>query len=196
MSRNSQSKRSGRPRSTQSKVAILDATWELLETTTLRDLSIEAIARQAGVGKTTIYRWWPNKAAVVMDAFFEKLSPEIQFCEELSATEAIVKQMTLLVKAFSGEYGRLVAQIVAEGQACPETLKRYRERFLEGRRAAAKAIVDRGIESGEFDPSLDSDLALDLLYGPIYFRLLVGHLPLNEEFAKEVSRQALKAISI
>jgi AcrR family transcriptional regulator len=68
-------KRIGRPRSEESKAAILDATWELLKTTCLRNLSIEAIARESGVGKTTIYRWWPNKAAVVMDAFLEKVLP-------------------------------------------------------------------------------------------------------------------------
>ncbi|WP_404786925.1 TetR/AcrR family transcriptional regulator [Altericista sp. CCNU0014] len=187
-------KRIGRPRSEESQAAILDATWELLKTTSLRDLSIEAIARASGVGKTTIYRWWPNKAEVVMDAFIAKLSPEIQFPQSVSATEAIAQQMTLLVKAFSGEYGRIVAQIIAEGHACPEALTSYRDRFLYPRRAAAKAIIEQGIESGEFDPSLDPELAIDILYGAIYFRLLVGHLPLDRQFAEELPQWALKVL--
>jgi AcrR family transcriptional regulator len=177
-------------------VAILDATWKLLKTTTLRDLSIEALARESGVGKTTIYRWWSNKAAVVMDAVLEKLSPEIQFPQGLSATETIRQQMMALIKAFGGDYGRIVAQIIAEGQACPETLERYRDRFLYPRRASAKAIIQQGIESGEFDPSLDPELAIDILYGPIYFRLLVGHLPLNQQFADELPQWALRAIKV
>ena len=184
----------GRPRSEESKTAILDATWKLLKTTTLRDLSIEAIARESGVGKTTIYRWWSSKAAVVMDAFPEKVSPEIQFPKDVSATEALTSQMAALVKAFSGEYGRIVAQIIAEGQADPAVLASYRDRFLSARRAAAKAILQQGIESGEFNPDIDLELAIDILYGAIYLRLLVGHLPLDRQFARELSQQALKVV--
>lgn len=187
-------KQIGRPRSEESKAAILDAAWELLKTTTLRDLSIEAIARKSAVGKTTIYRWWPNKTAVVMDAFFEKLSPEIQFPAAKSAAETIAAQIALLIKAFSGDYGRIVAQIIAEGQACPETLASYRDRFLYPRREAAKKVIQQGIDSGEFAADLDPELAIDLLYGPIYSRLLVGHLPLNPSFAEELSKWALKSL--
>ncbi|MES1026293.1 TetR/AcrR family transcriptional regulator [Gloeocapsa sp. BRSZ] len=194
MPQNPANKRIGRPRSEEAKTAILDATWELLKTTTLRDLSIEAIARESGVGKTTIYRWWSSKVAVVMDAFLEKLSPEIQFPEGLSATEALSQQMATLIKAFSGDYGRIVAQIIAEGQAEPEALASYRDRFIYPRRAAAKAIIEQGIKNGEFEPSLDPELAIDILYGPIYFRLLVGHLPLDYQFAEELPQWALKSI--
>ncbi len=194
MPQTSASRQIGRPRSEESKAAILEATWQLLKTMTLRDLSIEAIARASGVGKTTIYRWWPSKAAVVMDAFSEKVSPEIQFPKNLSATAAIAKQMAALVKAFSGEYGRIVAQIIAAGQADPDVLASYRDRFLSPRRAAAKAIVQQGIESGEFNPDIDIELAIDILYGAIYFRLLVGHLPLDSQFARELSQQALKVV--
>jgi AcrR family transcriptional regulator len=189
-------KRIGRPRSEESKAAILEATWELLKTTSLRDLSIEAIARQSGVGKTTIYRWWPSKVAVVMDAFVENVLTVTSFPENLSAAEAIAQQMTSLVQAFSGEYGRIVAQIIAEGQADPAALASYRDRFIYPRRAAAKAIIQQGIENGEFDSSLDPELAIDILYGAIYFRLLVGHLPLDRQFAEELPRWALKAIKI
>jgi AcrR family transcriptional regulator len=189
-------KQFGRPRSEASRAAIIDATWELLKTTSLRDLSIEAIARASGVGKTTIYRWWSNKAAVVMDAVFEKLLPEIQFPQGVSATEAITQQMQSLINAFAGDYGRIVAQIIAEGQACPETLANYRDRFLYPRREAAKVIVQQGIESGEFDPTLDPELAIDILYGAIYFRLLVGHLPLDRYFADELTEWGLKVLRI
>jgi AcrR family transcriptional regulator len=189
-------KQIGRPRSEESKSAILDATWELLKTTSLRDLSIEAIARNSGVGKTTIYRWWTNKAAVVMDAFFEKLMPEIQFPQGVSATAAIAQQMASLVQAFSGEYGRIVAQIIAEGQADPEALAIYRDRFIYPRRAAAKVIIQQGIENGEFDSNLDPELAIDILYGTIYFRLLVGHLPLDRQFSEELPQWALKVLKI
>jgi AcrR family transcriptional regulator len=191
-----ETKRIGRPRSEESKAAILDAAWKLLKTTTLRDLSIEAIARESGVGKTTIYRWWSGKVAVVMDAFVENVMTVTPFPEKLSATEAITQQIASLIQAFSGEYGQIVAQIIAEGQADPEALASYRDRFIYPRRAAAKAIIQQGIENGEFDPNLDPELAIDVLYGAIYFRLLVGHLPLDSQFAEELPRWALKALRI
>ena len=196
MSRRPDTKQIGRPRSEESRAAILEATWTLLQTTCLRNLSIEAIARASGVGKTTIYRWWPNKAEIVMDAFVERLFPEIQYSQQGSATEAIGQQMTRLINAFSGEYGRIVAQIIAEGQACPEALASYCDRFLSPRRAAAKRIIQQGIESGEFDPNLDPELVIDILYGAVYFRLLVGHLPLDQQFAEALPQWALKVLKV
>jgi AcrR family transcriptional regulator len=194
MPQTSDNKRIGRPRSEESKAAILDTTWKLLKTTTVRDLSIEAIARESGVGKTTIYRWWPSKVAVVMDAFAQNVLSVTPFPEGLSATEAIRKQISSLVRAFSGEYGRIVAQILAEGQADPDALANYRDRFIYPRRAAVKAIIQQGMDSGEFDPNLDPELAIDILYGPIYFRLLVGHFPLDQHFADEFPQRALKTL--
>jgi AcrR family transcriptional regulator len=194
MTQISDNKRVGRPRSEESRSAVLDTTWKLLETVPLRNLAIEAIARESGVAKTTIYRWWSNKVEIVMEATLEKLMPEIAFPAGVSAIEAITQQMHLLIKAFSGKYGRIVAQIIAEGQACPETLASYRDRFLYPRREAAKQVIQQGIENGEFDPNLDPELAIDLLYGAIYFRLLVGHLPLDPHFATELSQQSITAL--
>ena len=196
MPQSSKSSRVGRPRSEKSKTAILDAAWKLLKTTTLRDLSVEAIARESGVGKTTIYRWWSSKVAVAMDAFVEKVLVITPFPEDVPAMDAITQQMAALSQAFSGDYGRIVAQIIAEGQAEPEVLANYRSLFLLQRREAAKQIIHKGIESGEFDPSLDPDLAIDLLYGAIYFRLLVGHLPLDQQFIEELSQLASKVLKI
>ena len=182
----------GRPRSIESQQAILNATWKLLIEGKVRDLSIEAIAREAGVGKTTIYRWWSSKTAVVIDAFLAKVTSEIPFPEESSAAFVLKGQVTSLVKAFSGEYGRIVAEIIAEGGGDKEALNSFRERFLLPRRAIAQAVIETGIQNGEFDANLDPELAMDLLYGPIYYRLLVGHLPLDEEFAIALPERVLR----
>lgn len=188
--------RIGRPRSEESRTAILEATWNLLKTTNLKDLSIEGIARESGVGKTTIYRWWPSKIAVVMDAFVEHVLPITPFPEDISAAGAIQMQMASLVRAFSGDYGRIVAQILAEGQADPDALASYRDRFIYPRRLAARVIIQRGMEDGEFDANLDPELVIDALYGPIYFRLLVGHLPLDLQFSEKLSRLVFKALKM
>ena len=184
----------GRPRSEKSRRAILAATQRLLESGTVRELSIEGIAREAGVGKTTIYRWWPNKAAVVIDAFFDKVVAATPFPEAETAAETLALQAASLVEALSGPYGRIVAEIIAEGQSDPSILETYRETFLFHRRAAAREIIERGIAEGEFDSDLDVELAMDLLYGPVYFRLLLGHAPLDDSFARALPDFGLKIL--
>ena len=194
MSKTIAKRKAGRPRSQASRTSILNAVWELLKTQTLKELSIEAIARESKVGKATIYRWWSSKEILAMDAFVEHVLPITPFPENLSAYEAISMQMASLVNAFSGDYGSIVAQLIAAGQSEPDVLESYRERFLDERRTAAKAIIEKGIEEGEFDPALDLELAVDILYGPIYFRLFVAHLPLDKQFAKGLPQRALKAL--
>ncbi|MGF1521134.1 MAG: TetR/AcrR family transcriptional regulator [Leptolyngbyaceae cyanobacterium] len=181
----------GRPRSVESEQAILTAAWTLLQKMSVRKISIEAIAREAGVGKTTIYRWWPSKAAVIVDAFLAQMGAVLPFPETATAAEALTQQMARLVEVFRGDVGRIVAQIIAEGQCDSGALESFRDRFLTPRRDAARQVIVRGIESAEFDATLDPDLAMDMLYGPIYYRLLVQHIPLNEAFATALAKQAI-----
>src|SRR5690348_7206147 len=99
----------GRPRSEPSRKAILDATRKLLTREPLPKLSIEAIAKKAGVGKTTIYRWWPNKAAVAMEAFLEQPGIQIIVPTTATASEGIARQLESLVRQLRGQNGRIIA---------------------------------------------------------------------------------------
>ncbi len=184
----------GRPRSQKCYQAIMNATIKLLEDTTVRDLTIEAIAAEAKVGKTTIYRWWCCKTALVVDAFLEYMIPRAHFPESDSAIEALEQQVKQVIDVYNGKIGRIVAEIIAEGQFEPEILASFRERFLSGRRAAATEVIERGKQNGEFPDDLDVELAIDLIYGPIYYRLLVGHIPLNETFANSLLKQAINGL--
>src|SRR5688572_10693277 len=111
----------GRPRSEAARRAILEATRALLEATTVRDLTIETIARQAGVSKSTIYRWLPNKAAIVIDAV-EAIIPRSHLAESKSVSAALTEQLRLLVEHYQGPYGRIVKELISEGQTDPEVL--------------------------------------------------------------------------
>ena len=188
-------KRSGRPRSEQSKEAILNTTWKLLQAGTVKDLSIEAIAREAGVGKTTIYRWWSSKAAVIVDAFMAQVEPEIPSIEADSAILALKEQIKHFIKAFTGDNGRIVAEIIAEGQASSEALKSFRDRFILPRREVALSIIEKGISSGEFESDINPELALDVSYGSLYYRLMVGHLPIDEDFAEHLPDIVIKGLA-
>jgi AcrR family transcriptional regulator len=184
----------GRPRSEASRRAVLEATISLLNTTTVRELTIEAIAHEAGVGKTTIYRWWTSKTAVAIEAFIDIMLPNTPVQHTKSAGEDISNHLSLLVRRYNGKLGRIVAELLAEGQSEPEMLADFRQRFFAGRRVAIREVIERGIKSGEFDSKLDIEIALDTLYGAIYFRLILGHLPLDQEFAKALAKFAMSIL--
>ena len=184
----------GRPRSVESEQAILAAAWRLLQQCSVRKVSIEAIAREAGVGKTTIYRWWPSKAAVIVDAFLAQVEMVLPFPDADTATESLTQQIETLVHVLQSDVGRIVAEIIAEGKCEPGALESFCARFLNPRRHAARQIIEQGMASGEFDPTLDPDLAMDILYGPIYYRLLVKHLPLDDDFARALPQRAIACL--
>jgi AcrR family transcriptional regulator len=173
----------GRARSDASRMAILDATLKLLETTPVQQISIESIARQAGVGKATIYRWWNSKAAVVIEAFLHTHLSHTPMPKVGSPREALMRHVHLLVEEYSGWSGRIVSQIMAEGQGDPDVLREFRERFWYGRRAVVREVVEEARRLGEIRNDMDTELQMDILYAPIYFRLLMRHLPLDKKFA-------------
>lgn len=175
----------GRARSDASRMAILDATLKLLETTPVPQISIESIAREAGVGKATIYRWWNSKAAVVIEAFLHTHLSHTPMPKDISPREALTRHIHLLVEEYSGWSGRIVSQIMAEGQSDPEVLREFRERFWYGRRAVVREVVEDARRRGELRSDLEPELQMDILYAPIYFRLLMRHLPLDKKFADE-----------
>jgi AcrR family transcriptional regulator len=178
-----QARSPGRPRSERAHRAILQAANELLESEGFAAVSVEAIAERAGVSKATIYRRWPNRAAVVMDGFLSTVSSEVPFPHTGHAREDIRIHMRRLAEAFSGKIGRTVAALMAEGQSDPELAGALRSRWLLVRRAEAREILELGIERGELRVDLDPEVAVDVLYGPIYYRMLVGHAPLDDDFA-------------
>ena len=172
----------GRPRSETARRAILAAAGELLEHDGISAVTVDAIAARAGVSKATVYRWWPNKAAVVTDSFLELTAPVIDFEDTGSVREDLRLQMRALARVFASKSGRVIATLVAEGNADPEIAKTFRIHWIAKRREETARVLRRGVERGELRHDLDIEVAMDALYGPIYYRLLVGHAPLAEGF--------------
>lgn len=175
----------GRARSDTSRLAVLSSTLKLLEKTPLQQISIESIAREAGVGKATIYRWWSSKAAVVIDAFVQNHVVHTPMPKGVSCQKALTSHIHLLVEQYGGWPGRIVAQILSEGQSDPDVLRELRERFFYGRRAVVREVIEEGRRSGEIRTDIDAETQMDILYAPIYFRLIMGHLPLDRKFADQ-----------
>jgi AcrR family transcriptional regulator len=181
-------RRRGRPRSdaAASHDEILDAVYEVLHEKSVRDLTIEEVARRAKVGKPTIYKWWPSKAALVMDMFEERIAGELAVTGAKTAEQLIRTQVRELIRLLNGFFGKVAAEIIAEGQSDPEVLRVYRERYVTRRRALSHEFIERASASGEFKRTIDPNLLIDMIYGPIYYRQLVRHAPLDRAFGDQL----------
>src|SRR5450631_2234208 len=185
----------GRPRSEASRLSILHSTLKLLKQQGgFAELSIEAIAADANVGKTTVYRWWPTKAALVADAFSTSADEELRFPNTGSVQRDMSLQMRRLIRIFRSRRGKVVAALLAGGQSDPELIEAFRERFLWPRRKQAYQTLQRGIDRGELPADSDLDLVLDSLYGPIYMRFLIRHDKLDENFVDDLCQLILSGL--
>lgn len=182
-------KKAGRPRSDDSTRAILESTRRLLTHIPVSKLSIEAIAKKAGVGKTTIYRWWPNKQAVLMDAVFSQGTFNNILPQSGEPIEQIRAQVEKMIRQLSGKNGRTVAEIIGEVQGDPDALRALIDRFFQERYNTLGAALSEGIQSGAFRPDLDLEVAIDAILGPIIFRIMSG-----QDFDSAFERNLMRMI--
>ncbi len=182
----------GRPRCEHARKAILRSTLKLLRRCSFTDLSIEAIAADAGVGKATVYRWWAHKGALVVEAFVSSIEHEMHFPDRGSVRLDMSAQMNEFLQVLRSSKGRIIAALIAGGQSDPELMAEFRARFLRIRRQEAYQTLQRGIDRGELPRGLDLDLILDLLYGGIYMRFLIRHDELDERYVDNVCRVILQ----
>ncbi len=171
----------GRHRSAEAEASILKAALYLLERKSLRQVTADAIAQRAGVSKATIYKWWPNKSLVALDAYLGGMTERVVMPDTGSAVMDFTMQLKSVTAFYKSPLGRLFCQFIAEGQSDPKLLALFRERFLFARRDAARVMWRRGVERGEICSEVDSEIVLDLIYGPMIFRLLAGHGSLSEQ---------------
>ncbi len=177
--------KAGRPRSEESRRAILDATRRLLTHMPISKISIEAIAKKAAVGKTTIYRWWPNKQAVVMEAVFNQPAFQNFMPQVSNPMDGIRGQVEKLVRQLNGKNGRIVAEIVGECQGDIETLKALVKNFFQDRYNSLAYYIQKGKHEGVFRESVDIEVAIDLILGPVIFRLMSGQA-VDDAFSKKL----------
>jgi AcrR family transcriptional regulator len=181
----------GRPRSEQARQAILRSTLTILEKQGFSGLTIEEVAERAAVGKATVYRWWPNKGALIADAFASSTTRRLRFPDTGSLYNDMSQQMRQVVKIFRSRRGRIVSAILAAGQSDPDLIAAFRERFLLPRRREAYATLRRAVRRGELRQNTDLDLLLDSLYGPIYMRFLIRHDRLTPHFVDRLCELVL-----
>jgi AcrR family transcriptional regulator len=188
----------GRPRSGEARSAILEAATELVRERGLLDMTIDEVARRAGVGKSTIYRWWPSKELLALDALSAQLT-DVSLGEvgaRATLRDDLVARAEIRLRAFRERpwLAGVVAAFLAHAHRDPEFAAALLQRVVEPRRAIVRSSVQRAIEEGELPAGTDAEFATDLVLGPIWHRMLQGHGPVDQPFVERVIDCALAGL--
>jgi AcrR family transcriptional regulator len=183
----------GRPRDEEARSRILEASLEALEELGYPGVTCEAIAQRAGASKATIYRWWPHKEAVMLEALRESVAQELPFPDSGSLKEDIRIQLRNFVKLLRSSRGRVFKGMIAAAQSDSKVAAAFLTIWVLPRREFAR----RGLEkyAGELRPGVDLGVVLDQIYGPLYYRLLIGHETLTTKLADQITELVWGAIA-
>ena len=171
---------------------IMDAVYALLQEKSVRDLTMEAVAKRARVGKPTLYKWWPTKATLVLAMLCERMAPKLEKPTVLTAEESLRFRVRSLIDAFNGPFGKIVAGLIAEGQSEPAVLQEFFDRWVSPRRNATIADLQRGKDAGELRSETGPELLNDAIFGAIYYRMLLRSGPLTRRFGEELVEQVIR----
>jgi AcrR family transcriptional regulator len=188
--------RGGRPRSERARIAILEAAADLLIEQGLNATTIEAIAARAGVSKVTIYKWWPTRGAVLVEAYFHRSAPTNVIEDTGDVARDLTTQLSKIITSFHGRPGAVMAELIGHAQQDAHLAETLRSHWLKPRRDEAAAVLKRAIDRGQIRPDIDIPAVMDQLFAPIYYRLIMHHEPLNEELAVTLVDNVLAGVSL
>jgi len=184
-------RRPGRPRSEESRGAVLAAAMEGLREHGFAALTVEGIAARAGVGKQTIYRWWPSKADVVLDALLDRVEERIPVPDEGSLSADLAAFLTATFR--ESHHRPVLVGLMAQALLDPVFARAFRERFLFSRRAVLRELLDRAVARGEIAEGVDPELLVDTVYGVLWYRMMLDHAPLDEEAGRQLAELVVRA---
>jgi AcrR family transcriptional regulator len=185
----------GRPRSTAARAAILHAAAAILDEGGATSLTMEGVAERAGVGKPTLYRYWRNAQELAMAALIETQKAPAAARATASALGDLRLQLRKVAAVFASRVGRHVAMMVAAADEETEVSKVFRTHFILARREEGRALLQKAAAQGMIRNDLDLEVALDMIYGPLFYRLLVGHKPLTAEFTDALLTRAIEGLA-
>ena len=183
-------------RSARTEKAILDAARELLAENGVRALTVEGVAARSGVAKTTIYRRWRGKDELALAVLIDMVE-KVVATPDLGDTRAeLISFVDAAVKILGSTLmGRVMQGLISDLAANPELARAFQERVVAMRVAEVRRLIERGIERGELQPDADVELAHELLFGPVYYRLLLSGAPLEQGLAERIVDAVLPAFS-
>ena len=185
----------GRPRSEERRDAVLAAAMELIQEDDLRRASVDRISARSGVSTATIYKWWPNRTAVAIDALLHQLTADVPVPDTGSAAEDFRLTLRGVMRFHRSPLGVIYAQLVGEAQFYPTEREWIRTHLVNVRREALRKIWDRGVARGELDPNVDRDVALVLIFGTSMYRRTTAHEELTPDDADAIVATAMRALA-
>jgi len=185
----------GRPRSDATRCAILKAAYELLEEAGMAGFTIEGVADRSGSAKTTIYRWWPSRGVLASDAMLSHYQTEYPDPHSSSAVADLRGVMHHMAEAMSGPQGRVLAGLIAEAQSCSGTEDAIMANLITRRRELGRSIMERAIAGGQVRPDISIDTALDALFGPLFYRLMLNRMPFEPGWIDQLAEMVLQGIA-
>jgi AcrR family transcriptional regulator len=176
--------------------AILDAAWMLLDTRGWQAVTVDRIAAAAGVGKQTIYRWWHDKADVVFEAFLAQSRAQVPPARAQDLPGLLREHAHNFVRLYVGtSLGAHLRELLGAAQHDPRLADAMREQWFAPRRESLRQALREAQQAHEIRDDVDVDVVLDLLFGPLHYRLLVGYSPVDSRFADMVTTLTLSAIA-
>jgi len=183
-------------RSDRARVAVLHAADDLLVERGYAGVTIEGIAARAGVAKQTIYRWWPSKFEILMDTFLEDAAGALEIPDTGTVDGDLRRHLRQLAGFLTTEpAGQVMRALIGQAQHDADVARTFQQRFLDERRALDRTILERGVARGELPPDTDLDLVIDMIYGPVYHRVLLTGLPVDGRFIDGLVSHVMDAVA-
>jgi AcrR family transcriptional regulator len=183
----------GRRRNEAAREAILDATFDLIYSSDEAEITIDAIAHAAGVGRQTIYRWWPSKGAVAAEAMARRARIIVPARETGSFRGDLLAFITDSFAGLADSRLRSALRHLAAAAQGDEHAAQVLADFTAQRRAALRQLLERGIPSGDLGRGADIPMLVDMAYGVLWYRVLIGHAPLDADAARDLTACILAA---
>lgn len=184
----------GRPVSQMARDRILEAARAMLAEGGVTSITMDGLAGRAGVGKPTIYRSWANRHEVVMAALMQSSPPtDVSVANGVPLAE-LARQLSDVAAFLAGATGRHVASMLASADESSEISRAFRSHFLQARREEGRVLLQAAKDRGEIASAIDMEIALDLIYGPIFYRLLMGHGRIDRRYTDKLLQSALAGL--
>lgn len=180
--------RPGRPRSQATRQHILDTALQMAYRDGFAALTIDGLSRAAGVGKPTIYRWWPSKSFIVFDALQQYANESLPLPEGDTLAARLDTFLQAMFTALNGPIGALLKSLMAEAQNDPAFAELFRTHFIAVRRQAVLTLLRDAQAQGQLGVDVDIEVLADAIYGAMWYRLLIAHAPLDAPFAHALVR--------
>jgi AcrR family transcriptional regulator len=176
--------RRGRPRSAETTNAILQSAYILMATTGLAATSIDAVARHSNVSKMTVYKWWPSREALLIDAFLNHASLMLPLPTTGTPAERLKSHAAAYAKALQGEFGRVQLAVISECISNTGSAEIFYQRYLRYRRAALIELIAAGQQDGSIGVAGTPADLYDAIYGSLFYRYIFGIKPISPAQAR------------